>query len=577
MKLKLIYGKAGSGKSTYLFKYIKEIINNPQKIYIITPEQFSFTAEKKLLDEVEGACINAEVLTFSRMAHRVINEIGNNLKNIEKYGKSMLIYNLLEDAKKDLKLLGKNIQNVEIIEKTFTELKKHNITKEKLENAINQTDDKFLKLKLQDILYMYEKYSEEIKDKFLDESDVLTILAENLKNTEEFKNCIICIDEFAGFTPQEYKIIEELMKISKEINICLCLDNLEIKEELKESDIFYSNKITASKLINLAEANNVEIEKPIKLDKNYRFKNEELVYIENNIYSNIYKKYEKESKNISLFLAKNPYSEIEHVACKIIEEVRDNNIRFRDIGIITKNLDTYSGLIKAIFAKYDIPVYIDEKKDLSQNILIKYIISLLDIFSKNWSYESVMSYIKTGFCDISEKDVYIMENYAKKWGIKYSKWYKGDWKFGDEKEKQYNNINEIRKKVVNPLLEFKEKCASKTDAKTLTTAIYEFLIKNNIDKKLQKKAEIIEKEDKDLANEYENSFNTVIKIFDEIVKIFNEDKITFDKYSNFLKISFSENGLGKIPGGLDEVTVGDVDRSRSHTVKAIFIIGINDR
>ena len=273
MKLKLIYGKAGSGKSTYLFKYIKEIINNPQKIYIITPEQFSFTAEKKLLDEVEGACINAEVLTFSRMAHRVINEIGNNLKNIEKYGKSMLIYNLLEDAKKDLKLLGKNIQNVEIIEKTFTELKKHNITKEKLENAINQTDDKFLKLKLQDILYMYEKYSEEIKDKFLDESDVLTILAENLKNTEEFKNCIICIDEFAGFTPQEYKIIEELMKISKEINICLCLDNLEIKEELKESDIFYSNKITASKLINLAEANNVEIEKPIKLDKNYRFKN----------------------------------------------------------------------------------------------------------------------------------------------------------------------------------------------------------------------------------------------------------------------------------------------------------------
>jgi len=75
MELKIIYGKSGCGKSTYLFKYIKDIIKNPQKIYIITPEQFSFTAERKLLEEVEGAVINAEVLTFSRMAYRVIKEI----------------------------------------------------------------------------------------------------------------------------------------------------------------------------------------------------------------------------------------------------------------------------------------------------------------------------------------------------------------------------------------------------------------------------------------------------------------------------------------------------------------------
>ncbi len=124
MKLNIIYGKAGSGKSTYLFNYIKEIISNPQKIYIITPEQFSFTAERKLLEVTKGATVNAEVLTFSRMAHRVIKETGNNLKNIEAFGKSMLIYDILDKKKKDLKLLGKNSQNVEVVRKNDYRVKK---------------------------------------------------------------------------------------------------------------------------------------------------------------------------------------------------------------------------------------------------------------------------------------------------------------------------------------------------------------------------------------------------------------------------------------------------------------------
>lgn len=124
MKLRIIYGKAGSGKSIYLFNYVKEIIKNLQKIYIITPEQFSFTAERNLLEVTEGAVINAEVLTFSRMAHRVIKEVGNSLKNIEEFGKSMLIYDILDKKKKDMQFLGKNMQNVEIIRKDYNRTKK---------------------------------------------------------------------------------------------------------------------------------------------------------------------------------------------------------------------------------------------------------------------------------------------------------------------------------------------------------------------------------------------------------------------------------------------------------------------
>lgn len=577
MKLKIIYGKSGSGKSTYLFNYIKDIISNPQKIYIITPEQFSYTSERKLLESTNGAAINAEVLTFSRMAHRVITETGNNLKNVEPFGRSMLIYDILDNKKKELKFLGKNMQNVEVIDKTITEFKKHNITETNLGKAIDDLEDEYLKIKLKDVEKIYNAYEEKIKEKFLDENDVLSILAENIKNTDMFNDAVFLIDEFAGFTPQEYRIIEELMKVSKEISVTITTDSLIDNKVSEDTDIFYSNKIAINKLIEIANRNNVEIEKPIFLGNTYRFKNEELKVLEENIYDNFYKKYEKENKNIKLFLASNPYSEVEHVASQIIEEVRENGYRYRDIGVITKNIETYSSLIKVIFAKYDIPVYIDEKKDLSQNILIKYIISVLDVFSKNWSYDSVIAYAKTLFCDIEEEDIYVLENYCKKWGIKYSKWYKEDWNFGEEDKEKLKKINETRRKIVEPLLEFKEKCIKDQSAKNITSAIYEFLIRQNIDKKLEAKAKELEKENVDIVSEYEASFNIVIKILDEIVKVFGDERLTFDKYASLLKISFTENGLGKIPAGLDQVTVGDVDRSRSHKVKVIFIIGVNDR
>lgn len=376
-----------------------------------------------------------------------------------------------------------------------------------------------------------------------------------------------------GFTPQEYRVIEELLKISKDIYVTICADSLKLENADKDTDVFYTNKVTAGKLIELAKITNNEHIQKVKLDNSYRFKSKELESIEKNIYSNIYDKFNEEPENIELFLANNPYSEVEYVASKIIKEVRDNGYRYREIGIITKNIDTYSGLIKAIFSKYNIPVYIDEKKDLSQNILIKYILSILDVFDKNWSYDSVISYAKCKFLEVSDMDIYTLENYAKGLGIKYSKWYKEDFKFGEDEE-TLKRLNETRRKIVSPLLDFKDKCYKNMTGLELSKAIYEFLIENKIDIKLQEKAKIVSKEDADLALDYEASFNMVVKILDEISKIFEKDTLTFEKYASLLKIAFSENGLGKIPAGFDEITVGDVDRSRSHTVKAIFIIRI---
>lgn len=579
MSFRIIYGRAGTGKSEYCYREIAQKIKKENKILIITPEQFSFTAEKKLMDAIDTqAVFNAEVVTLSRMAYRVISEIGGkNETNLSKCGKAMLIYSILSNNKNELKFLGKTDENVDMLDTAITEFKKHGISVEQLKQEIENQEDIYLKNKLQDLNVVYSGFEEQLAGKYIDETDLLTILAENIDKTDMFKDAVIYIDEFAGFTSQEYHIIEKLIQIAKQVTITICTDGLhEIKNP--DTDIFYSNEVTVTKLLEVAQNCDVKIEE-IKLEETYRFKNSELKHLEKNLYENKPQKYNSQIKNIQLFLAKNQYSEIEEVARNVLKLVRDEGYRYRDISIITKNIATYSSLARAIFDKYDIPIFIDENRDLNQNIVIQYILGILEIFIKNWSYEAVFNYIKTGFSNIEEDDIFKLEKYCLKWGIKQNKW-KKEFTYGNYEEKDKADIErleQIRKDLVTPLMNLKYKIDENKTVEGISKAIYEFLVEQQIYEKVQIKIqELNEIGQIDLANEYESSIQTIIEILDEIVLVFKDDKITIDKYNQILKIGFKNSSLTKIPGTQDQVIMGDVDRSRSHKVKAIFIIGLND-
>jgi len=485
----------------------------------------------------------------------------------------MLIYNILISEQKKLKFLGKSDKNIDMLLTQITELKKHNISVQKLRETVENTENQYLKAKLEDIYTIYESFEKSIENKYIDENDKLDILAKQLEITDMFKDTIIYIDEFVGFTPQEYNIIRQLIRKAKELSVTICTDNLDMQTNA-DTDIFYSNKKTADKLLFIARNEQVKLEKTVFLTKQYRFKNAELSHLEQNIYDISVKPYNKQIENISLFLASNNYSEIENVAKQIVKLVRDEGYRFRDIAVITKDLDTYSNLCKAIFAKYDIPVFIDEKKELSKNILVKYIISILDIFAKNWSYESMFNYIKSGLLNIDEDDIFLLENYCIKWGIKGKKWHT-EWTHDNNKD-TIEKVEKLRKSIVEPLLNLRQNLSGTKTAEQITKELYNFLINNNIEKILQSKKEKLNEENIEIANEYEVAWNIIIDLFDELILIFGQDKITFEKYIEILKTGLGNSGLGKIPAAQDQVTVGDVDRTRSHKVRAIFIIGLND-
>lgn len=577
MGLRIIYGRAGSGKSEYCYQEIAKEIEKNEKIFLITPEQFSFTAEKKLMEAVKTeAVLQAEVIHLSRLAKRVIKEIGIKDDRMTKCGKAMLISHILTTQKKELKYLSKSEENIDLAISSITELKKHGVTVERLKEQIEKTENIYLKTKLQDISIIYEQYDEQIKQSYIDEADELTILAQNIEKIEWLKNSIIYIDEFAGFTYSEYHVIKELIKYAKQVNITITVDDL--GQTLNpDTDIFYANKITVKKLQEIVEQNELKQEKPIKLTEIKRFKTPELKYIEGHLFKTQSTKYEQKVENLSMFLAKNQYTEIEYIAKEITKLVKEKNKRYNDIAIITKNIQNYSNLAKVIFEKYDIPIFIDEKRELSQNIIIQYVLSIFEILQKNYSKESVFQYAKMGFLDIEQGDIFKLENYCTKWGIKQNK-FKKDFVYELEDNKQeVEYYNELRKRIIEPIEKLRQKIRKEKTAKAVTLAIYEFLEEQKIEEKISlKMQELKQKNREDLVQEYKESYEILINVLDEIVKIFKDENITINQYSNILKQGLKASSLGKIPGTQDQVIMGDVDRSRSHKVDTIFIIGLND-
>lgn len=561
MGLRFIYGTAGTGKSEFCFNEIKNNIKNKEKIYIITPEQFSYSAEKKILEEINtNASVNAEVISFNRIANRVFTEVGGaNEVLISKSSKAMLIYSILEKEKKNLKFLNSSDDNIDIILKEITEFKKHNITTLNIEEENKKIENLELNQKLNEINLIYKTYEENIKNKFIDEEDILTKLAEKIPESKMFDNSIVYIDEFAGFTKQEYNIVEKILEKTKQVNITICADNLE-ENTNKESDIFYFNKQFAKLLTDCGQNVDKKQEESILLKNKYRFKNIELKHLEENIYNNSYNIFKNEPKNIKLFLASSPYTEIEKIAQEINKLVREEKYKYNEIAIITKNIENINNIAKAIFSKYNIPIFIDEKSEITENILIKYILSILEIYTTNWSTEAVFNYIKSDFLEINKNDIYKLEKYCQKMGINRNKWYKNNWK---------ENEN-LRKIIVEPLLKLKQEIDKEKSAKNISENIYKYLIKNNIEEKINKKINKIKNEE--IKKEYKASLNILTDVLDEIVTFFKDEKITIQKYKEILKIGLKNKEFGKIPQNIDQIILGDIDRTRSHKVKAVFIL-----
>ena len=76
--------------------------------------------------------------------------------------------------------------------------------------------------------------------------------------------------------------------------------------------------------------------------------------------------------------------------------VREEHYRYRDIAVVTGDIEQYGEIIKRKFIEAKIPCFIDYKKDILNNPFVELLRSALSVVSEDFNYESVFRYLRTG-------------------------------------------------------------------------------------------------------------------------------------------------------------------------------------
>ncbi len=587
MGIRFIFGRAGTGKSDFCLKQIGKKLENDKnnKLILLVPDQYTFQSEKKLLETVgEKALLRAEVLSFKRMANRVFDKCGGRTKSVIKdSGKNMLIYKLLKEQGEDLKYFNKISKQqgfIGIVSKTITEFKKYNISEEILEQKEEEIPECDLKDKLADLKAIYSKFNKTLHENYIDSDDILTLLAEKLQECDLYDGAEIWIDEFTTFTPQQLDIINILAKKCKTINITLCSEGHK-KLSDGDSDIFDVINATENKILREMEQHNISYLEPINLNEvfPYRFKNsKELKHIEKYFFTHPLHTYKGENKDVRLYKANNNYSEIEWVAKDILKLVRDKGYRYKDIAVVCRDIDSYDKITSVIFNQYNIPYFLDKKRDILSNPLVILLISALEILISNWSYESVFKYVKSGLIKLEQEYIDKLENYILANGIKGFKW-TGELalEVNEDTDIEQVEMSEIMEEIRTPILALASKIKGTPSIKTYCTALYEFLLEI---KALENMEAWLEEFNalglQDKIKEYTQVPAIVMGILDQAVEVLGEEEVDLKTFAKLLITGFEEQEVGVIPMALDQVNIGDIARVKGRDVKALYIVGVND-
>ncbi len=559
---------------------------------MIVPEQYTLQLERKLLDESDiKGLLDIEVFGFQRFAYSFFEKYGHANKNIiNDTTKLMLIKKILLESKNELKYYSKSINKqgfIDNVSQTFKEFYQSNFTLETLNLLLEKINDNnninsATYSKILDLKLIYEKYINYISKEYLEADDILNILSKEIKNSSGLENYNFYLDSFIGFTISELNVIEELLKVGCDITVTLPIDIKTAKKEESYS-YYYEPQKTYRQLVNIATRNDIYVEN-INLD-NIKLDNEELQFLKENYFKgNLH--YNKSCENIKIFSQVNIYEEVQNISKYIKHLIQNEDYRYKDFAIITGDIDEYEATIKEYLEKYEIPVFIDKKRNVLSHQIVEFIRSLIDIGVSNWGYESVFRFLKTGIIGIDEDKIHIVENYVLEWGIRGYKWHR-EWDYGFKAEsnisfdEKYNKeeLNEVREQIVNTIklfskdLDYNTKDTIINFSKKIFDVFYYIGIEDKI-KMLVKYTE--EKNITHLQDIHIKIWNKICDMFDEMVNILGDKEVTLIEYKNILEAGLTNVDIGVIPQTQDQVIFGNIKRTKVGNKKIIILIGCYD-
>lgn len=550
-------------KITSNSKYNLENKNN----IIIVPEMFSHEYERYLCEEYgNDISKTTEVLTFSRFPTRIFEEIGGLSNNyINNSGRILAVYNAIEKVSTTLKIFKNN--KIEIILKildVIDQFKMYQIDENKILETAKQQDG-ILSDKLYDLFFIYAEYNKITSDEFLDPRDEIEFLKENFYLSSRYDKYNVYFDKFSGFTPQQLSIISEMLQKNMDVTI-----TLDIKEKADNIfDFCSTSRETLQTIKKLCAKINVEYIEDFSHENKNKFDD-----LSENLFE--FNDIKIDNQDIFMHISNNIQDECMYVAGKIIDLVRDNDIRYKDIVVTARNFDEYKKHLEVVFKRFEIPIFISAKDDITQKSPIKFLITALDILQSNYKSTDVYKFLKLPIKVIPNNEICVLEEYTTRWNIEYLpeklKFVSNpSYKIQKNSAKNIEKLEELNQYKLNALSDVYTLEKEFLNAKTghdFVKSLYNFCENSCLAEKILSNDE--------LRNENSQLWDIIIGSLDQFIEISGNQEMTADEFISLYKILISSYQMSIIPSFVDNITAGGFDRILGEKPKVLFIMGATE-
>lgn len=598
MSLRFCFGPSGSGKSHRIYEEIMQrAAEEPGRNFlIIVPDQFTMQTQKDLVMRSDrDGILNIDVLSFGRLSHRILEEVGTKeMPVLDDTGKSLVLQKVAADLKEQLPAMGSLLHKqgyIHEVKSAISEFMQYGISTQDMDKLITSAQKRgALAMKLKDLKTLYRGFQDYIRDHFITTEETLDVLRRSLSKSKILKGSVVVFDGFTGFTPIQNRLIQELMRVCAETIITVTIGVGEDPYKMDgEQKLFHLSKKTVADLEKLAAEAEVERGEDlfVKGGPNRFAKAPALHYLEQNLFRYQYEPYAGEQQEIHMFEALSPREEVHQTALYIRHLIREQGMSYRDIAVVIGDLEGYASYVETEFGQLEIPCFLDRTRGIVLNPMIEYIKSALQLYIKDFSYDTVFHFLRSGMADISREEIDELENYVIRTGARgyrtYSRLFtrrteemQGNAEGSEQaEEKTMERLNRIRQQFMDAVEILH--MGSQEKAGDYVSHLYDFLEQNQVQQKLLNYQQQFEKEgDLSRAREYAQIYRLVMDLLDQVYELLGEEEISRQEFADILEAGFGEITVGTIPQNVDRIVVGDMERTRLKQVKVLFFLGVND-
>lgn len=578
MMLRLLLGRDWIANRDEIMKRITlDVQQRKEKRILIVPELISHETERRLcMVAGDTASRYAEVLSFSRMANRISDEMGSaSIECLDEGGRIVA----MASAARQLSSILKAYASVETKPEFLLELinavdefKRCCITPQELMETAKKTHGS-LSQKLEELSLLMSAYDSICSRGKRDPRDLMTWMLEQLEDSDFVKEHTFYIDGFPDFTRQNMEVIACLIRMAPNVTISLNCDQID-----SSTLAFEKAGTTAKEIYQIARKYDVEVtvemiqETPCILNS-----------VKQKLFQGSIKNGEAKSV-LTTYYSNSAYQEC-MVAAETILQLVNQRCRYRDIAVVCSDITVYRPLIDFIFLRFHIPIYQTGTEEILQKSVISTVLTALDAVLGGFEQKEMLRYLRSSLSPLDTNLCDHVENYAITWGIRGKKWL-SPWKmhpdglsgtWDNESIAQLEFLEQARVMTMTPLYHLQRGFQNAGKIRDQVTALYTFLQEIHMEERLAEMARVYDADrDNRNAQILNQLWDILLSALEQLYDILGDTVWDSAHFSRLLRLLLSQYKVGTIPPVLDAVQVGPVSAMRCHQEQHLIVLGAEE-